>query len=42
MIDVMYEIPSLSGVKECVITEEVVLKKDQPILIYNSKMAKGG
>ncbi len=42
MIDVMYEIPSLSGVKECVITEDVVLKKDQPILIYNSKMAKGG
>lgn len=42
MIDVMYEIPSLSGVKECVITEEVVLKKDRPILIYNSKMAKGG
>jgi ATP-dependent Clp protease ATP-binding subunit ClpX len=42
MIDVMYEIPSLSGVKECVITEDVVLKKDRPILIYNSKMAKGG
>lgn len=42
MIDVMYEIPSLSGVKECVITEEVVLKKERPILIYNSKMAKGG
>jgi ATP-dependent Clp protease ATP-binding subunit ClpX len=42
MIDVMYEIPSLPGVKECVITEEVVLKKERPILIYNSKMAKGG
>jgi ATP-dependent Clp protease ATP-binding subunit ClpX len=42
MIDVMYEIPSLPGVKECVITEDVVLKKERPILIYNSKMAKGG
>jgi len=42
MIDVMYELPSLPGVKECVLTEEVVLKKERPILIYNSKMAKGG
>ncbi|MFN3920812.1 MAG: ATP-dependent Clp protease ATP-binding subunit ClpX [Caldimicrobium sp.] len=37
MIDVMYEIPSLSNVKECVITKEVVLKKERPILIFNSK-----
>jgi len=37
MIDVMYEIPSLRDVKECVITKEVVLKKEKPILIFNSK-----
>ncbi|BAU23621.1 ATP-dependent protease [Caldimicrobium thiodismutans] len=37
MIDVMYEIPSLRDVKECVITKEVVLKKERPILIFNSK-----
>ncbi len=37
MVDVMYEIPSLGNVKECVITQEVVLKKEKPILILNSK-----
>lgn len=36
MVDIMYEIPSLPDVKECVITEEVVLKKERPILIFNS------
>ncbi len=42
MLDIMYEIPGKEAVKECVITEEVVLKKERPILIYNSKIAKGG
>ncbi|MCS7150128.1 MAG: ATP-dependent Clp protease ATP-binding subunit ClpX [Caldimicrobium sp.] len=37
MIDVMYEVPSLTEVKECVITKDVVLKKDRPILIFNTK-----
>lgn len=37
MIDIMYEVPSLTGVKECVITKEVVLKKERPILTFNSK-----
>lgn len=37
MIDIMYEIPSLKNVKECVITKEVVLKKERPVLIFNSK-----
>jgi len=37
MVDVMYEIPSLGDVKECVVTKEVVLKKERPILIFNSK-----
>ncbi len=37
MIDVMYEVPSLKKVKECVITKEVVLKKERPILTFNSK-----
>ncbi len=43
MVDVMYEIPSLTDVKECVITEEVILKKERPILIFNrNKKAKEG
>ncbi|MGC9141138.1 MAG: ATP-dependent Clp protease ATP-binding subunit ClpX [Caldimicrobium sp.] len=37
MVDVMFEIPSLRDVKECVITKDVVLKKERPILIFNSK-----
>ncbi len=34
MLDVMYEIPSQSRVKEVVINEDVVLKKAQPIVLY--------
>ncbi|MGE4518932.1 MAG: ATP-dependent Clp protease ATP-binding subunit ClpX [Desulfobacteraceae bacterium] len=34
MLDIMYEIPSLDNVKECIIGEEVVLKNEEPILIY--------
>ncbi|PMP97172.1 MAG: ATP-dependent Clp protease ATP-binding subunit ClpX, partial [Thermodesulfobacterium geofontis] len=43
MVDVMYEIPSLTDVKECIVTEEVILKKERPILIFNrNKKAKEG
>jgi ATP-dependent protease Clp ATPase subunit len=31
MLDIMYDIPSKEDVKECVIGEEVVLKKEEPI-----------
>jgi ATP-dependent Clp protease ATP-binding subunit ClpX len=34
MLDIMYEIPSAENVKECVISEDVVLKKEDPILLY--------
>jgi len=34
MLDIMYDIPSKQDVKECVIGEEVVLKKEAPILLY--------
>lgn len=34
MLNIMYEIPSKQDVKECVIGEEVVLKKEEPILLY--------
>ncbi|MGB5420793.1 MAG: ATP-dependent Clp protease ATP-binding subunit ClpX, partial [Desulfobacterales bacterium] len=34
MLDIMYEIPSLENVKECVISEDVVIKKEEPILLY--------
>jgi ATP-dependent Clp protease ATP-binding subunit ClpX len=37
MLDVMYEIPTLSNVKECVISEEVILNHERPILIYEEE-----
>src|SRR5678809_173265 len=37
MLEVMYELPSLPGLKECIITREVILNKDRPILISEQK-----
>jgi ATP-dependent Clp protease ATP-binding subunit ClpX len=34
MLDVMYEIPSQSNVSECIISEEVVVNHENPILLY--------
>ena len=34
MLDVMYEIPSQSNISECIVSEEVVLNHDSPILLY--------
>jgi ATP-dependent Clp protease ATP-binding subunit ClpX len=37
MLEVMYELPSLPGLKECIVTREVILNKDRPILISEQK-----
>ncbi len=37
MLDVMYEIPSQKGIKECLVTEDTITKKDKPILIYEKQ-----
>ncbi len=34
MADVMYDIPTRTNVRECVITDEVVARKQEPILVY--------
>ena len=34
MLDIMYEIPSMEAVKECVINEEVILNGEAPILLF--------
>jgi len=41
MLDIMYEIPSIKNVKECVVGEDVVLNRETPILLYeqNQKQA---
>jgi ATP-dependent protease Clp ATPase subunit len=33
----MYDLPSLQGVKKCVINEEVIEKREQPTLIYANR-----
>jgi ATP-dependent Clp protease ATP-binding subunit ClpX len=34
MLDVMYDLPSLQGVKKCVVNKEVVEKKEAPTLVF--------
>ncbi|OGP76328.1 MAG: ATP-dependent protease ATP-binding subunit ClpX [Deltaproteobacteria bacterium RBG_16_50_11] len=37
MLDVMYEIPSQTNVRECIISEEVVIHRENPILLYEKE-----
>jgi len=37
MLDIMYDIPSRSDVQECVISEEVVVNGEEPILLFAPK-----
>lgn len=37
MLDVMYEIPSQKGIKECLINEDTIVKRERPILIYEKQ-----
>ncbi len=37
MLDIMYDIPSRSGIKEVVISEEVITKKQEPVFVYEKK-----
>jgi len=37
MLEVMYEIPSQKGIRECLITEDTVTKREKPILIYEKQ-----
>lgn len=37
MLDIMYDIPSRNDVKECVISEDVVLKKECPIMLFEQQ-----
>ena len=37
MLDIMYDLPSLKDVQECVIGEEVIKRHEQPILLYSNQ-----
>ncbi len=38
MLDIMYEIPSQPDIRECVISEEVVTKRETPLLLYEGSL----
>lgn len=40
MLDIMYEMPSRRDVKECIITEEVILNKAQPVYLPKKESKK--
>jgi len=37
MLDVMFELPGLSNVRECVVTEDVVTKGERPTLVFENE-----
>jgi ATP-dependent Clp protease ATP-binding subunit ClpX len=37
MLDIMYEIPSQKGIKECLITDGVIKNNDKPVLLFEEK-----
>ena len=37
LLDIMFILPDLEGVKECIINEDVILKHTQPIILYETK-----
>jgi ATP-dependent Clp protease ATP-binding subunit ClpX len=39
MLDVMYEVPSMTGVKECLVNREVVVNRERPELVRDTKKA---
>lgn len=40
MLDIMYDLPSKTGVKKCVVTKEVVTSKSSPLIIFNNEDKK--
>jgi ATP-dependent Clp protease ATP-binding subunit ClpX len=37
MLDIMYELPSQSGISECIINRDVVVERKPPIILYKKK-----
>ncbi|MCD6570094.1 MAG: ATP-dependent Clp protease ATP-binding subunit ClpX [Deltaproteobacteria bacterium] len=40
MLDIMYDIPDMEGVEECLIGQEVVLNKQSPVIVYERKKSQ--
>ncbi|MFV0348784.1 MAG: ATP-dependent Clp protease ATP-binding subunit ClpX [Halodesulfovibrio sp.] len=41
MLDIMFRLPSLQGVKECVVNRAVIEKRKEPMLIYHNEAKTG-
>ncbi len=37
MLDIMYKLPTLSGITGCVITDDVINKREEPLLVYGDE-----
>jgi ATP-dependent Clp protease ATP-binding subunit ClpX len=37
MLEIMYELPSIADLKECIITREVILNRERPVLVSEPK-----
>ena len=37
MLDIMYEIPSMEGVKEVVVNEDVIGDGEKPLIVYEKE-----
>jgi len=40
MLDIMYEIPDMEGVKECIVGPDVILGNNAPIIVYERKKSQ--
>ncbi len=38
MLDIMYDLPCMTGVRECVVGEEVVSRREAPLLLYENQV----
>jgi ATP-dependent Clp protease ATP-binding subunit ClpX len=42
MLDMMYELPAMENVKECVVTEEMIAGSGEPVLLYEREKREKG
>jgi ATP-dependent Clp protease ATP-binding subunit ClpX len=40
MLDIMYDVPSKTGIKEVIVNEEVILKHEAPLIVYHKESAE--
>jgi ATP-dependent Clp protease ATP-binding subunit ClpX len=37
MMNIMYELPSMSGVSKCIITKDMIVNESDPLLVYEDQ-----